>query len=142
MTALLIRAIRYPEEYPQVYDLWSRAGEGIQLRRSDDRDEMDKKVRRDPGLFLVAVRDGRIVGAVLGGYDGRRGLIYHLAVEPSLREQGIGARLMEAIEARLRAKGCIRSYLLVTKDNQASIAFYEKRGWERMDFVYTYGKNL
>lgn len=142
MTELLIRPIHYPDEYPQVYDLWSRAGHGIHLRRSDDPDEMDKKVARDPDLFLVALLDGRIVGAVLGGFDGRRGMIYHLAVEPSLRGRGIGDQLMRAVEDKLREKGCIRSYLLVTTDNREAIDFYEKRGWERMDFVYTYGKNL
>ncbi len=141
MSAVHIRPIRYPEEYPQVYDLWSRAGEGIHLRRSDDPDEMDKKIRRDPDLFLVAEQEGRIVGAVLGGYDGRRGMVYHLAVAPELRGQGIGEQLMQALEARLRAKGCTRSYLLVTPDNETAIRFYERRGWERLE-LFVYGKDL
>ncbi len=136
-----IRPIRYPQEYPQVYALWARAGEGIHLRRSDDQDEMDKKIQRDPDLFLVAEQEGRIVGAVLGGYDGRRGIVYHLAVEPALRRRGIGERLMQELETRLRAKGCIRLYLLVTADNTDAIRFYEHRGWERLDLL-VYGKDI
>lgn len=142
MSAVSIREFSFPEDYPAVYALWSSAGAGIQLRRSDEPEEIAKKLQRDPDLFLVAEQDGRIVGAVLGGFDGRRGLVYHLAVDPTCREQGIGSRLMDEVEARLRAKGCIRCYLLVTVDNQAAMQFYERRGWKRMETVYTYGKDL
>jgi ribosomal protein S18 acetylase RimI-like enzyme len=138
---VLVRSIRYPDEYPAVYDLWSRAGDGIHLRRSDDPDEMDKKMQRDPDLFLVAEAEGRIIGAVLGGFDGRRGLVYHLAVDPTWRNRGIGDMLMKELEARLKAKGCIRAYLLVTRDNEDAIRFYEKRDWDRLD-LYIYGKDL
>ena len=64
-----------------------------------------------------------------------------MAVESDFRQQGIGAILMEELEKRLRAKGCIRYYLLVTQDNQRAIRFYENRGWKRMD-LYAYGKDL
>ena len=136
-----IREFRFPEDYVGVYGLWSNAGAGIHLRRSDDPDEIEKKLQRDPDLFLVAEADGKIVGTVLGGFDGRRGMMYHLAVVASRRRQGIGAILMEELERRLRAKGCIRYYLLVTADNLDAIQFYEMRGWERMD-LFVYGKNL
>jgi N-acetylglutamate synthase len=78
---------------------------------------------------------------VLGGFDGRRGMVYHLAVSTTFQGKGIGAALMEELERRLRLKGCIRSYLLVTRDNDQAIRFYEGRGWERMD-LYAYGKDL
>ncbi len=136
-----IRSVRYPEDYPAVYQLWASAGPGIQLRRSDQPEEIDKKMQRDPDLFLVAEVDDRIVGSVLGGFDGRRGIMYHLAVSKSHRGLGIGERLMRELENRLRAKGCIRYYLLVTKDNQEAIAFYEKRGWSRLE-LFAYGKDL
>jgi ribosomal protein S18 acetylase RimI-like enzyme len=142
VSALQIREFRFPQDYPAVYALWSAAGPGIQLRRSDEADEIAKKLQRDPDLFLLAELDGRIVGTVLGGFDGRRGLIYHLAVDPACRAQGIGSRLMDEVEARLRAKGCIRCYLLVTVDNLSAMQFYERRGWKRMETVYTYGKDL
>jgi ribosomal protein S18 acetylase RimI-like enzyme len=93
------------------------------LRRSDEPDEIAKKLQRDADLFLVAEVDGEILGTVLGGFDGRRGMVYHLAVAERFREQGIGTILMAELEKRLRDQGCIRYYLLVTKDNQTAIRF-------------------
>lgn len=136
-----LRNFKYPDDYDAVYELWKNSGSGIQLRKSDEPEEIQKKIQRDPDLFLVAEKNGEIIGSVLGGFDGRRGMVYHLAVSRDYRNRGIGAFLMNALEERLREKGCIRTYLLVTKDNQESIRFYEKRGWQRMD-LYIYGKNL
>ena len=136
-----IRPFRFPEDYTRVYDLWSHAGPGIQLRRSDEPEEIAKKLQRDPDLFLVAEVDGQIAGTVLGGFDGRRGMMYHLAVDERFRNQGLGEALMDALEDRLREKGCIRYYLLVTPDNESAIRFYEDRDWQQMN-LRVYGKNL
>lgn len=114
-------------------ELWQHAGPGVHLGRSDTQDEIAKKVQRDSDLFLVDEIDDRLVGSVIGGYDGRRGMIYHLAVAQDYRQKGIGAALMEAVEQRLIAKGCVKSYLLVVAGNEDAIQFYAKRGWEVMD---------
>lgn len=137
-----IREFDISQDYEEVRNLWKGAGAGIQLRRSDDRDEILKKLQRDPDLFLVATSDEKIIGSVIGGFDGRRGLIYHLAVEQGYREQGIGSQLMDEVENRLRLKGCIKSYLLVTRENESAMRLYEKRGWQHMDSVLVYGKDL
>ena len=137
-----IREFEFPQDFDAVRNLWEDAGAGVQLRRSDDPDEILKKLHRDPDLFLVATSDEKIIGSVIGGFDGRRGLIYHLAVEQGYREQGIGSQLMDEVENRLRLKGCIKSYLLVTRENESVMRFYEKRGWQRMDSVLVYGKDL
>jgi ribosomal protein S18 acetylase RimI-like enzyme len=137
-----IREFRFPEDYPQVQNLWDTMDKGVRLGRSDTPEEIQKKLARDPDLFLVAEEDGRIVGTVIGGYDGRRGLLYHLAVEASFRGRGIGSRLMEEIESRLRAKGCLRCMLLVMVDNAEAMQYYEKLGWEKMEHVIPYAKNL
>lgn len=142
MTELGIREFHYPEDYPAARQLWENAGPGIQLRRSDDPDEIQKKLQRDPDLFLVAEVDGRMVGTVVGGFDGRRGMVYHLAVAEKNRQQGIGELLMDELERRLKAKGCIRCYLLVTLENESAMRFYKKRGWAHMQNVHTYGKDL
>jgi ribosomal protein S18 acetylase RimI-like enzyme len=139
---ITIREFVYPEDFPAVRHLWENAGPGIQLRQSDEPAEIEKKVRHDPDLFLVAMNKGKIVGTVIGGFDGRRGLIYHLAVASDVREEGIGSMLMQAVEKRMKDKGCNRSYLLVTRDNEYEMRFYEKLGWSRMDNVYIYGKEL
>jgi ribosomal protein S18 acetylase RimI-like enzyme len=142
MVETRIREFIFPEDLPAVRRLWENAGPGIQLRRSDTADEIQKKIQRDPDLFLVAENNGKIVGTVMGGFDGRRGMVYHLAVNGSSRKQGIGALLMDELEKRLRAKGCIRCYLLVTLENENAMRFYEKRGWQHMNTVRTYGKDL
>lgn len=136
-----IRQFQYPEDYPEVYKLWGAAGPGIHLRRSDAPEEIEKKIRRDPDLFLLAESGGRILGSILGGFDGRRGIMYHLAVYEEYRNHGIASQLVEELERRLKAKGCLRYYLLVTMDNQTAIDFYEKRGWEKME-LYTYAKDI
>jgi ribosomal protein S18 acetylase RimI-like enzyme len=101
--------------------------------RSDTREEIAKKVQRDPDLFLVAEADGRLIGSVIGGFDGRRGMIYHLAVADAYRQQGIGAALMDEVERRLKAKGCLKAYLLVVDGNEAATQFYMKRSWQSMN---------
>jgi ribosomal protein S18 acetylase RimI-like enzyme len=138
--AVNVRQFRYPEDFMPVIDLWDNAGPGVHLGRSDTEGEILKKLGRDPDLFLVAELDNEIVGAVLGGFDGRRGLVYHLAVRREFRHHGLGAALMDTLENRLREKGCLRSYLLVTKDNDVS-SFYQSRGWQRLDLV-VFAKDL
>jgi ribosomal protein S18 acetylase RimI-like enzyme len=136
-----LREFRYPEDYPAVRSLWENVGSGIHLRRSDEPEEIQKKLQRDPDLFLVAEAGSRIIGTVLGGFDGRRGMVYHLAVDTSFRAKGIGTALMIELEKRLKQKGCIRSYLLVTHENLDAARFYESHGWEQMD-ILIYGKDL
>ncbi len=138
---LVLREFQFPTDYPKVIELWQTAGPGIHIRRSDEKQEIAKKLQRDPDLFLVAELDKEIIGAVLGGFDGRRGMVYHLAVKPDFRQKGLGALLMSELEKKMKAKGCIRSYLLVTRDNLEAIRFYENTGWEHMD-LFIYGKDL
>jgi len=138
---LILREFQFPSDFTQVINLWKNAGPGIQLRRSDEKDEIIKKLQRDPDLFLVAEIDQVIIGSVLGGFDGRRGMVYHLAVDDFYRKRGVGSALMNELENRLKQKGCIRSYLLVTRENINAIRFYETSGWELMDLLI-YGKDL
>lgn len=137
-----IRDFIFPGDYEAVKDLWERMEKGVHLGRSDSQEEIEKKLLRDPDLFLVAEADEKIIGAVIGGYDGRRGLIYHLAVDVQFRGQGVGSELLKEVEERLRKKGCLKCYLMITPDNQDVGAFYEKHGWHFMDYVIPYGKEL
>jgi ribosomal protein S18 acetylase RimI-like enzyme len=139
--SMQLRTFSFPDDYSSVLSLWKGAGAGIHVRRSDEADEISKKILRDPDLFIVAEANGKIIGSVLGGFDGRRGMMYHLAVEQAYRHNGIGNALMQALEERLREKGCIRYYLLVTRDNDEAIDFYEARGWQLLD-LFVYGKDL
>ncbi len=137
-----IREFCFPSDYESVYRLWGSIEKGVHIGRSDTPAEIEKKIARDPDLFIVAESGGNIVGSVMGGFDGRRGLVYHLAVAASFRGMGIGSRLMEEVESRLRAKGCLKCYLLVTSDNPEAEGYYQQRGWQPMDTVHLFGKEL
>ncbi len=141
-TPFTIRPFCFPDDYAPAYALWETSGPGVHPGRSDTPEEIAKKLQRDPDLFLVAEADGKLIGTVIGGYDGRRGLIYHLAVAAEYRRFGIGQALMDEVEDRLRQKGCLKAYLLVVNGNDTAAQFYEKRGWQTMDFVSLYGKEL
>lgn len=137
-----IREFRFPEDYPPTLKLWESIEMGVKVGRSDSIEEIEKKIQRDPDLFLVAEQNDRIVGSVIGGYDGRRGLIYHLAVHKDLRKQGLGEMLLNEVEKRLQAKGCLKCYLLVVAENERAIHFYENRGWVEMKEDRIFGKEL
>ena len=137
-----IRGFDFPSDYEQVIELWQSIERGIHLGRLDTFTEIERKISRDPDLFLVAEFDGRIIGAVMGGFDGRRGLIYHLAVASAFRRRGIGSDLMQGVESRLRAKGCLKCYFMVTLDNMEVADYHTQRGWQHMDHVRLYGKEL
>ncbi len=142
MSAIVLRQFQFPADYENVLHLWQQAGEGIGIGPSDQPAEIEKKLRRDPDLFLVAESEGCIIGSVIGGFDGRRGMVYHLAVDAEYRHRGLGNRLMEEIESRLRANGCRKAYLLVKQGNDAAMRFYEQRGWGDMNTIHLFGKTL
>lgn len=137
-----IRQFQFPADYQQVVDLWSSIERGVRVGRSDTPTEIEKKIARDPDLFLVAECENKIIGSVIGGYDGRRGMVYHLAVNTEFRGQGIGSQLMDEVESRLRDKGCLKCYLLLAGDNYEVGSYYQERGWQHMTDVHLYGKNL
>jgi ribosomal protein S18 acetylase RimI-like enzyme len=141
-SGISLREFQYPDDYPAARLLWENAGPGIHIRQSDESEEIQKKLQRDPDLFLVAESGNRLAGTIIGGFDGRRGMIYHLAVDAAFRQHGVGSLLMGEVERRLKAKGCLKCYLMVTVDNDYAMHFYETRHWERMDSIYTYSKEL
>jgi ribosomal protein S18 acetylase RimI-like enzyme len=127
-----IRTFKLDSDYEAIRKLWEVCGPGIQISPTDDYEGLRHKLQRDPELFLVAVERGGILGSVFGGYDGRRGLVYHLAVAPEHRRRGIAAELMAELEQRLKRLGCYKYYLLVTRDNDEALEFYESIGCEKM----------
>lgn len=141
MKPYLIRQFDIFNDYPAVIALWYSCAPNIQLRESDSLSEIAKLYESNPQLLLVAECDGRIVGTLFGAFDGRRGMMYHLAVADDYRRQGIANELICIFEEHLRELGCIRYYLLVVEDNQQAINFYVNRGFEFLT-VKTLAKNL
>ncbi len=86
--------------------------------------------------------NSQIVGSVMGGYDGRRGMVYHLADQSHLRKQGVATQLLSEVEKRLQAKGCLECYLFVFADHTDAIRFYEQRGWREITEDRFFGKEF
>jgi len=128
-----VRAYR-PTDHARVVRLWRDAG--IRVGPSDSARELERTRRRDPDLFLVAEIRGRLVGAVLGRFDGRRGWINHLAVAPRHRRAGLGRYLVERVERRLLRKGCAKVNLHIERENQAVSAFYTSMGYRARDLLF------
>jgi len=128
------------DDYPIVRDLWQAAG--LILRPGDDLGDVKLKLQRDSDLFLVAVQGDMIVGSVMGGWDGRRGWIYHLAVKPEHQRKGIGVGLVREVEKRLVAKGARKVNAQVYKWNERSSEFFKAIGYETQPDLIMIGKRL
>ena len=112
----------------EVVALWNRVFADDPPRNAPER-VIERKLATQRDLFLVAEQNGRVVGTVLGGYDGFRGWVYHLAVDPEHRRGGIGRELMHEVERRLAALGCPKLNLQIRAHNSAVRAFYERLGF-------------
>lgn len=115
-------------DYDELLALW-RSCEGVGLSEGDDRKGVRLFLRRNPGLSFVARRSGRLVGAALCGHDGRRGFLYHVAVAPAERRQGIARSLIDACLKRLRAVGIGKCHIVVYARNKEGWRFWRHLGW-------------
>lgn len=96
---------------------------------NDPHTSLTHKLKIDDGLRLVALSDDTVVGTAMGGYDGHRGWIYSVAVQPQFRRGGIGTALCQQLEEDLRHRGCLKVNLQVRSDNWNVIAFYQSLGF-------------
>jgi ribosomal protein S18 acetylase RimI-like enzyme len=108
---------------------------------NDPRKDIARKRSVADGLFVVATEDDRVVGVVMGGYDGHRGWVNYLAVDPAARGGGLGRALMAEVEHRLRARGCPKINLQVRDTNTEVLAFYRHLGFS-VDPAISLGKRL
>ena len=113
----------------------------IKIRPGDDDASLARFAARNPGLMLLAEEDGHLVGSALGGWDGRRGWLYHVAVHRDERRRGIGATLVAEMERRMRDLGCPKLNLIVWDDNTWAMQFWEALGYRRAKTV-EYAKEL
>jgi len=114
---------------------------GITIRPGDDDRALMSFGARNPGLFLIATDARGIAASALGGWDGRRGWLYHVAVRDDQRRHGLGARLVRMIEERLRAGGCPKINLIVWDTNASAMEFWAALGYARAPTV-EYEKTL
>ena len=130
------------DDYDSVHDLWMSI-KGFGIRSIDDsREGVEKFLRRNPTTSMIAVEDGKTVGAILCGHDGRRGCMYHVCVHEKYRMRGIGkamaARAMEA----LRREGINKVSLIAFKKNEVGNSFWKGVGWEFRDDLNYYDFTL
>ncbi|WP_043526557.1 GNAT family acetyltransferase [Litchfieldella xinjiangensis] len=122
-----------------VIALWRVCG---LLRPWNDPDkDIDRKLAVQPGLLIVVEQEGHLIATAMAGYDGHRGSVYYLAVDPSYQYQGIGRRLMERIEETLHALGCPKLNILIRTSNEEVLSFYRKLGYS-VDEAVSLGKRL
>lgn len=120
-----------------VLSLWREAAAPTS---TDDADALGALLGCDPGALIMADDRGRIVGSVIAGWDGWRGTVYRLAVSPSHRRRGLGARLLRAAEDRLRSLGARRLHAIVVGSDARAVAFWEATDWEHQDGQLRYTK--
>jgi len=124
-----IRAFR-PADGDMLRALWLEAGFRL---IGDDDDGLARFAARNPGSFLVADQGGRIVGSAMGGWDGRRGWIYHVTTASDHRRLGLGSALVGCVEGVLRGLGCPRCLVIVEDGNREALAFWHARGYRRRE---------
>ena len=128
-----------PTDSQQVIDLWFTCG----LVRSwnNPQSDIERKMAEHPELFFVAELEGLLIGSCMAGYEGHRGWINYLAVDPAMQRRGLGHQMMEAIEPLLLARGCPKINLQVRDTNQEALGFYRAIGYA-VDPVISFGKRL
>ncbi len=116
-----------PTDEEQVITLWHLCG--LVVPPNDPKQEIERKMQVQPELFLVGIAEERVAATVMAGYDGHRGWLYSLAVAPPLQRQGLGQRMVEEAEAKLKDMGCRKVNLQVRASNTVVIGFYESLGF-------------
>ena len=129
-----------PDDKRAVIKLWNDCG--LLVFHDDPSKDIQRKRKEHPELFLIALENKKLVGVVMGGYDGHRGAVNYLAVDTSRQHCGIGRLLMYAIEKKLIALGCPKINLNVRVNNKAVIKFYEKIGYLQNTGGISFGKKL
>ena len=124
-------------DYDDVYRLWV-ATPGMGLNDvNDSRDGIARYLARNPSTCFVAENEGRVVGVIMSGHDGRRGFIYHTCVAADARLAGVGRALVDAATAALRDEGITKAALVVFGRNEGGNAFWEHMGFTtRPDINY------
>src|ERR671918_1996904 len=129
------------DDYDAALQLWHRV-EGLEVAEGDDRAGVAQFLARNPALSRVATDGSVIVGVVLCGHDGRRGHIYHLAVDPAYQGRGLGKRLLDESLAALRRTGVKRVLIMVAEDNPIGREFWKRSGFEEISGAVTMGIDL
>lgn len=137
----MIRAMK-TEDYDQVYALWMTI-KGFGIRSIDDSKEgVERFIKRNPTTSVVAEEDGKIVGSILCGHDGRRGCLYHVCVHKDYRRRGIGKEMVVFAMEALKAEGVNKVSLIAFTKNDIGNAFWNTIGWTKREDLNYYDFTL
>ena len=128
-------------DYHTALQIWQRV-EGLEIAEGDDRESVAQFLARNPGLSRVAIDGSATVGVALCGHDGRRGHIYHLAVDPAYQGCGLGKRLLDECLEGLRQAGVKRVIIMVADDNPRGREFWKGCDWEEIPGAIAMGIDL
>ena len=120
------------DDYEAAYALWIKCGNGLN-DKDDSREGIDKYLKRNPGISFVAIIDEKVVGVILCGHDGRRGIIQHACVSPDCRRMGIGTELVNLALTALKEEEINKVLLVAFKKNEKGNAFWESQGFTLRD---------
>ncbi len=137
----MIRVMKI-EDYPQVHDLWMRI-KGFAIRSIDDSEEgVSLFLKRNPTTSVVSIEDGKVVGTILCGHDGRRGCMYHVCVDPDYRRRGIGKEMVVFAMNRLKEEKISKVSLIAFTQNDIGNAFWRQIGWTKREDLNYYDFTL
>jgi ribosomal protein S18 acetylase RimI-like enzyme len=128
-----------PEYENAVIKLWEKCG--LTRPWNNPRRDIERKMKDKPELFLVGLIDGKVVASAMGGYEGHRGWIYYLGIDPEHRRQGLGKQIMTAIEEKLTETGCPKINIQVRAGNTRALNFFRKIGYNTEERI-SLGKRL
>ena len=127
--------------YQELSELW-QSTENVGLSASDSQEGIAAFLARNPGLSFVATIESEIVGSILAGHDGRRGYLYHLAVERAHRNRKIGRQLVECALEQLRLAGIQKCHLMIFRQNETGKTVWRKMGWDLRHDIDIMSKQL
>lgn len=125
------------DDYDEVYEMWQTTSKRA-LSNADSREQIERYLDRNKGMSQVAVIDGKIVGTVLAGHDGRRGFIHHMAVMPQYRRKHIGHSLANKAIEKITAEGIDKTHIFCYQNNETGQDFWTDFGFKKRDDVFVY----
>ena len=128
------------DDYDEIFARWQITTKRA-LSKADERSQIERYLKRNEGMSQVAVTDGKIVGTVLAGHDGRRGFIHHMAVLPEYRRRHIGRKLAKRAIECIAAEGIDKTHIFCYQNNQTGQNFWSSFGFKKRDDVFVFSFN-